>query len=260
MKLDAVQQAAQGQFARQSHRYARGHVLEDVADVEAALRFIPLPQRAQVLDVAAGAGNTGLHLASLGHDVTLADIAAPMLERAKEAAARRGLSVMTRQHAAEEMPYTKASFDLVACRVAPHHFSSPEKFIREVARVLKPGRHFLLIDGTVEDSQPEAEAWAHQVEKLRDPSHARLLTPGTWRELCERAGLVVKHCDVTSFKQPDLTWYFDTANTPPENRERVLELVANAPGSARKLFRLGEEDGKIVWWWQRLTLIALKPS
>ena len=59
-------------------------------------------------------------------------------------------------------------------------------------------------------------------------------------------------------KQPDLNWYLDVANTSPENRAKVLELVRTAPDSARKLFRLTEESGKIVWWWQRLSLLAVK--
>ena len=132
MKLDAVQQAAQEQFARRSHRYGRGHILENVEDVRAAIEPLQLAPGSRVLDVATGAGHTGLFLASLGHDVTLTDIAAPMLERATEAATRRGLKVQTRQHPAEQFPYADDSFDLVTCRVAPHHFSSPESFIREL--------------------------------------------------------------------------------------------------------------------------------
>ena len=143
-------------------------------------------------------------------------------------------------------------------RVARHHFSSPESFISETARVLKRGGHFLLIDGSVEDDHPEAEAWLHQVEKLRDPSHHRFLTPCGWSRLCEAVGLNVLSATLTPFKQPDLDWYFDTAATSPENRKKVLELVVHAPQSARDLFRLGEENGKIVWCWQRLTMTAKK--
>lgn len=258
MKLDEVQRAAQEQFARQSHHYGRGHVLENIEDVREALEHIPLPARAKALDLATGAGHTGLFLASRGFDVTLADLAQPMLERAARTAAERGLSVQTRQHAAEQLPYPDASFDLVTCRVAAHHFSSPENFVRETARVLKPGGYFLLIDGTVEDGQPEAEAWAHSVEKFRDPSHNRLLTPDTWSNFCRSNNLTVRHVMIAPFKQPDLNWYFEAAATSPENRAKVLELVANAPESARKLFRIGTEDGKTIWWWQRLTLIAQK--
>jgi ubiquinone/menaquinone biosynthesis C-methylase UbiE len=117
-----------------------------------------LPSNAIVVDIATGGGHTGFYLASLGHDVTLADLAQPMLERAAKAAAERGLKMQTKQHAAEQFPYPDRQFDLVTCRVAAHHFSSPEDFMRETARVLKPGGWFLLIDGSVEDDQAEAEA------------------------------------------------------------------------------------------------------
>jgi ubiquinone/menaquinone biosynthesis C-methylase UbiE len=258
MKLDAIQRAAQEQFARRSESYGKGHILENVEDVQAALQTINLPARAKVLDVATGAGHTGLFLALLGHDVTLADIAQPMLDKAARTAAERGLTVKIIQHPAEQFTHTGDSFDLVTCRVAAHHFSFPEKFISECARVLKLGGYFLLIDGTVADDQPEAEAWIHSVEKLRDPSHNRFLTPRTWSALCRTRGLTVASVKIAPFKQPDLNWYFEAAATPDENRIKVLELIARAPAAAKSLFQIGEENGKIVWWWQRLTLIAVK--
>lgn len=258
MKLDHVQQAAQEQFARQSHRYGKGHILENVEDVRLAVDSIPLPKAAKVLDVATGAGHTGLFFAGMGHQVTLADIAQPMLDRARQTAAERGLSIEIQQHAAEQFPNADQTFDLVTCRVAAHHFSSPENFISETARVLKSGGWFLLIDGTVQDDEPEAEAWMHAVEKFRDPSHNRFLTPRAWSKLCEAAKVKVVQCELTPFKQPDLNWYFDTAATTPENRQKVLELIESAPESTRRLFGLTTEEGKIVWWWQRLTLIARK--
>lgn len=258
MKLDDVQKVAQEQFAKQSARYGKGHILENVEDVRNAVAQIHLPAKARVLDVATGGGHTGLYLASLGHEVTLADIAAPMLERAAKAAEERGFKVETQQHAAEQFPYSDEHFDLVTCRVAAHHFSSPENFIRETARVLKYGGFFLLIDGSVADDEQEAEEWLHKVEKLRDPSHHRFLTPRAWSKLCEANGLKVQSGVLNPFKQPDLNWYFETAATSPENRGQVLKLIATAPDSARRLLKLGEEEGKIVWWWQRLTLIAKK--
>ena len=260
MNLDPIQRAAQEQFARRSGHYGKGHILQGVEDVEAALTFLRFPSRAKVLDVATGGGHTGLFFASLGHDVTLSDLTQEMLDNAARAAGDRGLRVTTQLHSAEAMPYAGGEFDLVTCRIAPHHFTSPTDFVSETARVLKPGGQFLLIDGTVEDDQAEAEEWAHRVEKLRDPSHNRLLTPRAWGHLCEAAGLAVEKSAVTSFKQPDLNWYFEVAATPPENRREVLRLIDHAPESARRLFHVGQEDGKIVWWWQRLTLVAAKPK
>jgi ubiquinone/menaquinone biosynthesis C-methylase UbiE len=256
--LDDIQRSAKRQFDRQSDRYGKDHILANVEDVKAILARVPPTQGRKALDVATGGGHTGLCLASQGWQVTLADISEAMLDRALAAAQERGLTVETQQHAAESFPNREATFDLVTCRVAAHHFSSPEQFVREVSRVLRSGGSFVLIDGSVEDDEPVAEEWLHQVEKLRDPSHHRFLTPREWARLCEQGGLEVRVSELHPFKQPDLNWYFETANTPPENRARVLELVREAPAPAQKLFRIGEEDGKIVWWWQRLSLLAVK--
>ncbi|HEY1172084.1 MAG TPA: class I SAM-dependent methyltransferase [Verrucomicrobiae bacterium] len=225
-------------------------------DVIAATQQMLLPPVADVLDVATGAGHTGLYFAGLGHRVTLADIAQPMLDRALEAATERGLKITTQQHAAEKFPYANGSFDLVTCRVAPHHFSSPPDFVNEAARVLRPGGYFLLIDGSVPDDEPEAEAWLHEVEKLRDPSHNRLLSPRSWTKLCVMVGLKVNSAELKTFKQPDLEWYFETANTPQENRVAVRRLVETASKHVRECYRVAMEAGKTVWWWPRLTLIA----
>ncbi len=254
--LNEIQRKAQEQFDRQSHRYGRGHILENTSDVEAALQRIALPESASVLDVATGGGHTGLLLASRGHRVILADLSHSMLERAGVKAKERGLTVELKQHAAEEFPYPSGSFDLVSCRVAAHHFSDPIAFVRETARVLKPGGSFLLIDGSFPDGEPEAEEWIHQVEKFRDPSHHRFLAPARWSEICQAEGLSVEYSALDPLLQPDLEWYFETAATSPENRKAVLDLVAKIPASARRVFQLKESEGKITWVWSRLTLIA----
>jgi ubiquinone/menaquinone biosynthesis C-methylase UbiE len=257
--LDAVQQAARDQFERQSDRYGKSHILADTHDVAEGLLGVQFPAGATALDVATGGGHTAIFLAGQGLKVTAADISPAMLANAKKLAEEKGLSIKTARQEAEKFPQADASFDLVSCRVAAHHFSDREAFLRETCRVLKNGGCFLLIDGSVPDGEPVAEEWIHQVEKLRDPSHGHFLSPAAWAALCEKQGLQVVHCATTPFKQPDLEWYFQTAATSPEGREAVRELVINAPEAARRVFGIAEEDGKTIWWWPRLTLLAKKP-
>ncbi|HVV01341.1 MAG TPA: class I SAM-dependent methyltransferase, partial [Verrucomicrobiae bacterium] len=193
-----------------------------------------------------------------GWQVTACDISARMLENAKRLCGDVGFGIETRLAPAEELPFPESSFTLVTSRVAPHHFSSPPRFIAETARVLESGGHFLLIDGSVPDDDPETEEWLHQVEKWRDPSHGRLLARKAWETLVKSAGLEVLHSELLALKQPDLEWYFETAATSAENRERVREAARTASAHVGAALRLGSEDGKTVWWWPRLTLLARK--
>jgi ubiquinone/menaquinone biosynthesis C-methylase UbiE len=257
--FDAAQRASAEQFDRQSDRYGKSHILADTADVAEALSGVEPGGGRRALDVATGGGHTALRLARLGWRVTAGDVSARMLENAAKLLKEAGFELETLLFAAEEMPFKDATFDLVSVRVAPHHFSSPAKFVSEVARVLRPGGHFLLIDGSVPDNDPETEEWLHSAEKLRDPSHVRFLSRSSWEGLVGKSGLTIKSSRLHDKKQPDLDWYFDTAATSTENRIQVLDAIHAAPPSVRRALKLADDDGKIVWWWPMVRLLAQKP-
>jgi ubiquinone/menaquinone biosynthesis C-methylase UbiE/predicted kinase len=256
--LDSRQSASAAQFDRQSDRYGKSHILADTQDVALGLEGISAPAQGTALDVATGGGHTALWLARQGWRVAAGDIAPQMLENARKLCAEAGFEIETRLFPAEDMPFAAGSFNLVTSRVAPHHFSSPAKFVRDTARVLEPGGYFLLIDGSVPDDDPETEEWLHQVEKWRDPSHGRFLSRKVWEELVRGAGLKVLRSELRPRKQPDLEWYFETAATRPEDRQRVLAYVQKASDHVKHALRLGNEEGKIVWWWPMLTILASK--
>ena len=76
-----------------------------------------------VLDVATGAGHTALTFAPLVARVVASDITGEMLAEATKLARARGLANVETAHAeAGSLPFPDASFDLVTCRLAAHHF------------------------------------------------------------------------------------------------------------------------------------------
>ena len=107
-------------------------------------------------------------------------------------AKKRGLKNITVEHAdAEALPYETGSFDLVTCRIAPHHFGDVPLFVREAARVLRVGGILAVVDNVVPPGS--VGAYINGFEKLRDPSHGRCLSLEEWLDAFTGAGLTLLH-------------------------------------------------------------------
>lgn len=102
------------------------------ADLTEALPKRPL----RVLDIGAGLGHMSLWLASQGHEVTLAEPAAPMLEGARQRFAEAGLKArflqLPWQGLADE-PDTR--FDLVLCHAVLEWLADPSAILPTLRRL-----------------------------------------------------------------------------------------------------------------------------
>src|SRR5688572_29608912 len=88
----------------------------------------------RALDIATGGGHTALALAPHVAHVVASDLTPKMLEAAEAFIREQGVeNVSFEQAAAEALPFDDASFDIVTCRIAPHHFADVRAFCREVA-------------------------------------------------------------------------------------------------------------------------------
>jgi SAM-dependent methyltransferase len=171
------------------------------------------------LDVATGGGHVARRLREEGIEVVTTDAAPGMLP-----------DVITR---AEHLPFAEGSFDVVASRVAHHHFDDPAAAVKEMARV---ARDLVLVVDNLFMSDAAEEA-----DRLRDPSHVRNYAEQEWREMFEGAGLEVE--EVQHFDKPiEFQPWLDRVGCEGEDAARVRELLAD---------RI--EDG-----WVRLERIALK--
>jgi SAM-dependent methyltransferase len=100
---------------------------------------LPVSPGMRVLDVATGTGNLAVPLARKGAVVTGVDIAANLLEQARERAAAENLTVTFDEGDAEQLPYHDASFDMVVTMFGAMFAPRPEVVASELARVLEPG-------------------------------------------------------------------------------------------------------------------------
>ena len=121
--------------------YNRRYELHEYAGIRSAiLRLVEPTDQRCVLEVGCGTGKWLNVLAQFGCNVAGIDPSKEMRLRAPDAV--RG---EIREGVAEALPWVDASFDVVYCINALHHFASPERALREIARVLRPSGTLLSI-------------------------------------------------------------------------------------------------------------------
>ena len=156
------------------------------------------------LDVATGGGHVARVLRDAGLEVVTIDPAPGM-----------NPTVVSR---AEEIPFADSSFDVVACRVAAHHFQDPVGALKEMARV---SRRLVLVADNLYLGEDGEEA-----DRLHDPTHVRNYSEEQWREMLDAAGLELEAFERED-KRIDFQGWLDRAETPEEDRARIEELLGD---------------------------------
>jgi ubiquinone/menaquinone biosynthesis C-methylase UbiE len=228
---DQIRQA----FTTQADSYANSAV---VAADEARRGFVDFvaPRPAdRVLDVATGPGFLALLFAPCVTEVVGIDLTPAMLARAEANRAARALSnISFKEGDAEALPFPAGSFDIATCGSAFHHFPHPERVLREMVRVMRPGGRIALID--IITSEDPAQAHLHnQLENLRDPSHVRSLPLSELVSMYTEARLGEIRT-ATYGTRRELGEWFAISRTPPETAARVRAgFVASIPADAAGL-------------------------
>src|SRR5690606_34632954 len=124
---------------------------DDYQRIRHLLNFAKLPPDLRILDIGTGIGLLPLMLAEDGaKQVVGIDISPEMLEQAEylrlsrsgEAAARTTFRLAP----AHALPFRDELFDAVTCRLVLNHARRPERIIKEIVRVLRPGGILILAE------------------------------------------------------------------------------------------------------------------
>lgn len=146
------------------------------ATLKLAASFVPKPS--SVLDVGCGTGKLLRRARATWPDAHLigVDPAKGMLEMARRLTPNATFYTGT----GEALPLQDASVDLAMSTISFHHWQDQAAGVREVARVLRPGGYFLLVDFSFPD-------WLVRLFRLR-----RMHSRARMRALFEQAGLRVQ--------------------------------------------------------------------
>lgn len=236
----------QREFTKQAEAFSRSREMREKGGLEILPRLAAVKRSHRVLDLACGPGFVALEFAKHGPEVIGVDLTAAMLKKAREMARRENLRNVTFRRAnVNRLPFADESFDLVVTRASFHHFSQPDCVLGEMVRVVKRGGRILISDNTSSDETAKRRLH-NRIEKLRDPSHAKLLPVRAWRKLFRDAGLqVVK--EKLLVQQRNAEDWMKLSQTPSHVRRKIRRLFIQSMRGDKTGQNVRLVNGQIVF-------------
>ncbi|WLD92625.1 class I SAM-dependent methyltransferase [Alkalihalobacillus sp. AL-G] len=173
------------------------------ADPEIARRLkshLQVSDGASVVDIACGTGNYTIALEGLGLHMTGVDISAEMITKAKSKSKSIKLDIAD----AQNLPYSKSTFDGATCTLSIHHFDNLSAPFQEVFRVIDKGR-FVIFTSSPEQME---NYWLKEYfpEAIRD-SAEQMPSLSKVTDTLREAGFAIIGQE-TFLMQPDLQDFF----------------------------------------------------
>ncbi len=251
---DSQKAQVQAQFGQSAQDYVTSAGHAGGEDLERLVAWGRKRGAERVLDVATGGGHTALAFAGFTPAVIATDLTLPMIAAARGFTRGKGAAnVRFLASDVEALPFRDASFGVVTCRIAAHHFPAILPALREIARVLKPGGAFLLQDILGHDDR-ELATFILEVEKRRDPSHVRSLPQRERAAFLKAAGMTVIDEGMVSKVRKWEEWT-GRMRMSPEAKADLERFVLAAPAHCREGFGFKIERGRIESFTDRMILL-----
>ncbi|MGM7719528.1 class I SAM-dependent methyltransferase [Metabacillus sp. Hm71] len=240
-----IKKDVQQQFGRSANHYviSKGH--RKGGDLKKLVEMAHVTGSEEVLDVATGGGHTANALAPHVQKVTALDLTPEMLSAAERFIKENGHdNVVFVEGDAEKLPFPDETFDLVTCRIAPHHFPNIEQFISEVYRVLKHGGTFLLDDNVAPEDE-EFDQFYNTLEKMRDYSHYRAWKKSEWLQKLELNGFEIQEWHRFE-KRFEFENWCDRMHLSDSQKADLNEFILKTTEKVKRKFRIQINDTQIT--------------
>lgn len=199
-----------------------------------------------VLDIATGPGYIAEAFARSAREVIGVDLTAAMLAIGEERTRQSGMSnISFRIGDAQNLPFERESFDVAVCRLALHHMQEPGRVVSEMSRVCKVGGTVLVEDIFASEHRERSE-YQDRWEKLRDPSHVRVLPLTEHLRLFRDAGLETDSVKTFDDLCPEVERWLETTKAPGERADEVRHLLeADRAGDLSGTRPFQDEAGRL---------------
>jgi SAM-dependent methyltransferase len=242
-------------FDGQAARFETAPVQTDPAALDRLVRVADLAPGSHILDAGSGPGLVAFVLLEAGHRVTGIDLSEEMVARARGRCAPFGVRARFDRRSLFG-PVPGGPFDTSISRYVLHHVADPLAFIHRQMDLIRPGGLVVLCDHTT-DPDPRL-AYPHQaIERSRDRTHTRNLSPGSIVDLFVSAGLVAVRLVEEPFTL-DFDEWFDRG-TPDATKAEVRDRILNSP-AVRGFRPVAEDSGRVTIHGRRAIVRGIRPE
>lgn len=239
---EEIKRNAQKVFSKNKQAYVDSSTHKKQSDLDEIIKWIQPAPSQKALDIATGGGHVAKALSGYVKTIFATDLTKDMLQNtASHLVDKTNIEYVIAD--AESLPFIDESFDIVTCRIAPHHFPSPKMFIKEASRVLKQNGQFLMIDN-IAPEEDQLDHFYNFFEKKRDNSHVRALKKSEWDSLFPHYDLIIQKHLVRKKQMPFPDWVKRTLDSTKE-QEEVETLFLQASPEEKHHFTITVEDGRV---------------
>lgn len=209
---------------------------------------LDLKPTSKLLDIGAGYGGAARYIvARFGCKVTALNLSEKENGRARQLNKQAGLDgqIDVVDGSFETIPAPDACFDAVWSQDAILHSGQRQQVVKEVARVLKPGGHFIFTDPMQSDNCPEGV-----LEPILGRIHLDSLgSPGFYRSTADELGMQLLEFEELT---PQLTQHYTRVLEETVKRQAELEKTVDAAYLERMKTGLGHwieggKQGYLAW-------------
>ncbi len=241
-------------FDTQAAAFERAKVQRDADYLARLVAFAAVPRGGRVLDAGCGPGLVAEAFLETGCEVLGVDLSAEMICRARARCARFGERARFEQLSLFDLE-PGAPYDAALSRHVLHHLEDPAAFVARQAALVRAGGLVLAFDHSG-DPDPAGQAWSQGIERDRDRTHVRTLTPGELVDLLVRAGLEDVRAAEEHFVLDYDEWFDRGTPGAPKEEVRARLLARTARGFVPSPRADGGVDIRIT----RMLVRGVKPA
>ena len=249
--MEVNKRQVQKNFGRQALAYNANCLLADTGNLNTIIKMAKVSKNDSVLDVATGTGFLAGASSEVAGEVMATDLTLEMLCQTRPKTQNNTSFCLAD---VERLPFHNASFDVVTCRVALHHFTRPDDAFSEIRRVCRPNGRVVIMD-IISSEDDNRREYHNKMERLRDTSHVKQYSYSEMEQMFRESGLKVVEAEMWEYAWEMEEWL--TIASPVEvNASEIRKMMSESVDGDKSGLSVEVRDGVVYFKYTAAIVLA----